>query len=59
MFTYSGCSLEAIRDRLPTLRVVKEEAGVYTLTAESYGKGIEMWLRTQGKEVQVLEVCKG
>ena len=59
LFTYSGCSLEAIRDRLPTLRVVKEEAGVYTLTAESYGKGIEMWLRTQGEEVQVLEVRKG
>lgn len=59
LFTYSGCSLEAIRDRLPTLRIVKEEAGVYTLTAESYGKGIEMWLRTQGKEVQVLEVRKG
>ena len=58
-FTYSGCSLEAIRDRLPTLRVLKEEAGVYTLTAESYGKGIEMWLRTQGDEVQVLEVRKG
>ena len=58
-FTYSGCSLEAIRDRLPTLRVVEEEAGVYTLTAESYGKGIEMWLRTQGEEVQVLEVRKG
>ena len=58
-FTYSGCSLEAIRDRLPTLRVLKEEAGVYTLTAESYGKGIEMWLRTQGEEVQVLDVRRG
>ena len=58
-FTYSGCSLEAICDRLPTLRVLKEEAGVYTLSAESYGKGIEMWLRTQGEEVQVLEVRKG
>ena len=58
-FTYSGASLEAIQDRLPTLRVVQEAAGVYTLTAESYGKGIEMWLRTQGEEVQVLEVCRG
>ena len=58
-FTYSGCSLEAIRDRLPTLRVLKEEAGVYTLTAESYGRGIEMWLRTQGDEVQVLDVRRG
>lgn len=58
-FIYSGCSLEAIRDRLPTLRVLKEEAGVYTLSAESYGRGIEMWLRTQGDEVQVLDVRRG
>ena len=55
-FTYRGPSIEAIQDRLPTLKILKEEQGVYTLTAESYGKGIEMWLKTQGENVTVLEV---
>lgn len=55
-FTYRGPSIEAIQDRLPTLKILKEEQGVYTLTAESYGKGIEMWLKTQGENVTVLGV---
>ena len=55
-FTYRGPSIEAIQDRLPTLKILKEERGVYTLMAESYGKGIEMWLKTQGENVTVLDI---
>lgn len=55
-FTYSGISLEAIKDRLPTAKVLSQENGVYTIETESYGKGIEMWLRTQGDEVEIIEV---
>lgn len=55
-FEYSGLSVEAILDRLPTAEIIGEENGVYTITAEVYGKGIEMWLRSQGDAVKILEM---
>lgn len=53
-FEYSGYSLEAILDRIPTARIVNEKDGVYTIEAESYGEGIIMWLRTQGEYVKFI-----
>ncbi len=54
-FRFSGPSLEAIQDRIPTVEIVEEEGnGSYILTAESYGSGMEMWLRTQGDWVEML-----
>lgn len=53
-FRYFGDSVEAVLDRLPTAKVVLKENGVYTITAEVFGKGIEMWLRSQGEKVEVL-----
>ncbi|MCC8151739.1 MAG: WYL domain-containing protein, partial [Lachnospiraceae bacterium] len=54
-FRYAGPDVDAVLDRLPTAQVVKEEDGVYTVTAEVFGSGIEMWLRSQPSEyVQVL-----
>ena len=52
-FEYSGV-LEAILDRLPTARILKESNGVFTIQAETYGKGIYMWLRSQGDMVKIL-----
>lgn len=52
-FEYSGV-LEAILDRLPTAKILKEYAGVYTISAETYGDGIFMWLRAQGDKVKLL-----
>ena len=54
-FKYWGLDVNAILDRLPTVEIVAEEAGVYTLKAEVFGDGIDMWLRSQGKYVQLLE----
>jgi predicted DNA-binding transcriptional regulator YafY len=54
-FKYSGESIEAVLDRLPTAKLLKEEDGVYTVSAEVFGKGIDMWLRSQGDKVEVLE----
>jgi predicted DNA-binding transcriptional regulator YafY len=54
-FKYSGESIEAVLDRLPTAKLLKEEDGVYTVSAEVFGKGIDMWLRSQGEKVEVLE----
>ena len=54
-FDYSGASVEAVLDRLPTARIVSQEGGVYRITAEVYGSGIDMWLRSQGSAVRVVE----
>lgn len=53
-FKYSGTCVEAVLDRLPTANIEAEEDGVYTISAEVFGKGIEMWLRSQGENVEVL-----
>ena len=52
-FTYSGPSIEAVLDRLPTAEVLDKKDGVYTVSAEVFGKGIEMWLRSQGEYIKV------
>ena len=53
-FTYSGPSVEAVLDRLPTAEIISEEGGKYEIQAEVFGKGIEMWLKSQGKYVTLL-----
>lgn len=47
-FKYCGADVDAILDRLPTAKILDEEEGVYTISAETFGKGIEMWFRSQG-----------
>lgn len=53
-FRYSGLDIDAVLDRLPTAKILDEEDGVYTVSAEVFGKGIEMWLRSQGDNIQIL-----
>lgn len=53
-FKYSGASVEAVLDRLPTAKILSEENGAYTISAEVFGKGIDMWLRSQGDAVELL-----
>lgn len=54
-FEYSGYSVEAVLDRLPTAKIVKEDNGKYIIQAEVFGDGIDMWLRSQGDNVNILE----
>lgn len=54
-FRYSGSSVEAVLDRLPTAQILDETDGVYTISAEVFGKGIDMWLRSQGDAVEMVE----
>lgn len=54
-FRYKGYDIDAVLDRLPTAQVLDEENGVYMVQAEVFGKGIEMWLRSQGENVEVVE----
>lgn len=54
-FKYSGSSVEAVLDRLPTAQILDEKEGVYTISAEVFGDGIDMWLRSQGENVEMVE----
>lgn len=53
-FNYTGKSIEAILDRLPTAQIVSRQEGTYRVEAEVYGKGILMWLLSQGDSIEVL-----
>jgi predicted DNA-binding transcriptional regulator YafY len=46
--------VEAILDRLPTAKVLSENEEETIIEAEVYGKGILMWLLSQGDSVEVL-----
>ncbi len=54
-FKYSGLDIDAVLDRLPTAKILDEEDGVYTVSAEVFGKGIDMWLRMQGEYVELIK----
>lgn len=53
-FKYKGLDINAVLDRLPTAVVVDEKDGIYTVNAEVFGKGIDMWLRSQGEYVEMI-----
>jgi transcriptional regulator len=53
-FEYTGSDVDAILDRLPTAKIESEKDGKYTIRAEVFGKGIDMWLRSQGENVRVI-----
>ena len=54
-FAYLGTSLEAVFDRLPTAQVIgRDEGGYPIITAESYGNGIDMWLKSQGAWINLI-----
>lgn len=53
-FKYSGLDIDAVLDRLPTTQILIEEDGIYTVSAEVFGKGIDMWLRSQENNITLL-----
>lgn len=53
-FEYIGSDVDAILDRLPTAKIESERDGKYIIRAEVFGKGIDMWLRSQGENVRVI-----
>jgi len=55
IFEFSGPSIEAVLDKIPTAQILKTEGNTYTIQAECYGDGILMWLRTQGEYLKILE----
>lgn len=54
-FHYTGPSLESVLDRLPTAEVMSKDDDGWVIRAEVFGKGIEMWLRSQGNYIRLEE----
>ena len=52
---YTGNSVEAILDRLPTAKVVSKTKSEYLVEAEVFGNGILMWLLSQGTSIEILK----
>lgn len=53
-FEFSGPSLQAILDKLPTAKVIDKYDGRHLIEAEVYGDGIKMFLLSQGSWVKVV-----
>lgn len=55
-FRYTGPSIEAVLDRLPTAHILDQDDAGWTVEVEVFGKGIEMWVRSQGDFVSLKTV---
>ncbi len=53
-FLYKGVNPEAVLDRLPTAKVIEKKNEGFIITAEVFGDGIDMWVRSQGDRVEML-----
>ena len=53
-FKYTGPSIEAVLDRLPTAEIIERDDEGWIVEAEVFGKGIEMWLKGQGSYIHEL-----
>ena len=53
-FKYTGKNVEAVLDRLPTAKVIQKIEGGYILTAEVFGNGVDMWIRSQGDLIELI-----
>ena len=54
-FLYTGPSLEAILDRLPTAHVLGQSENGMLIEAEVFGNGIDMWIRSQGNYITIVK----
>lgn len=53
-FYFKGSCYEYILDRLPTAKVVQEDEKGTLIEAEVFGKGIDIWLKSQGELIEVI-----
>lgn len=54
-FEFSGPSVQAVLDKLPTAQIIERMGGnKYLIEAAVYGDGVKMWLLSQGAWVKVV-----
>ena len=54
-FEYTGDSVQAILDKLPTARIVDKVGDTNVIEAQTFGTGVNMFLLSQGRKIKVLE----
>lgn len=55
-FQYSGTDIDAVLDRLPTAQVLAEKDGIDTVSVEVFGTETNMWLRSQGNMIKMIDL---
>ena len=53
-FIYKGVNPESVLDRLPTAKIISHDEKGYIITAEVFGDGIDMWVRSQGNTIEMV-----
>lgn len=53
-FEFTGSSIDAVLDRIPTAKIIEALDDKFVVEAEVYGKGIIMWILSQGKNIKVI-----
>ena len=53
-FIYKGKNVDAVLDRLPTAKILEKVSDGYIISAEVFGDGVDMWVRSQGDRVEIL-----
>ena len=55
-FVYKGKDIHGVLDRLPTAEIISEKNGKYTIKAEVFGDGINMWFNMHRHDVDVIKI---
>lgn len=53
-FKFYGTNIEPILDRLPTARIISQEKDYFVIEVISYGKGLLMWILSQGDKIEII-----
>ena len=53
-FKYTGTSLEAVLDKIPTAQILEQNDKYSVISAEVFGNGIDRWILSQGKDIELL-----
>lgn len=53
-FLYKGPAVEAVLDRLPTAKIIEHNSDGYLISAEVFGNGVDMWIRSQGDNITII-----
>lgn len=54
LFKYKGLSIESVLDRFPTAEIIGHDDSGWTIKAEVYGDGVDIWLRGQGDLIEII-----
>ncbi|MCI6152248.1 helix-turn-helix transcriptional regulator [Fusobacterium perfoetens] len=54
-FKYTGNSIEAVLDKLPTAEIIENGEGYYIVKVEVFGNGINKWILSQGKDIKIIK----